>query len=473
MFATLYFISEWAIRLVMLPIVLARKRPPATVSWLAVIFFLPWVGLFFYLLIGEHRLGRRRSREHARAMHLIRKLTDTAIEHAAQHPPRIRADRADLVRLTQSLAEMPAVGGNDAELVDEPDEFIKGLIADIDGASRSVHLLFYIYADDRTGRLVADALKRAAARGVECRVLADAVGSPSLFKGLHSELRAAGVLVEAALQVNPLRRRLHRIDLRNHRKIGVIDGTIAWVGSQNIVNADYGGSKAGPWRDLMVRLVGPVAVQCEVVFYEDWYFATGKLLPKDSELVDPESAGEATVQTVPSGPVYDSDVFLNFVVGVIHEAEHHVVITSPYFVPDPAVLLAMKIVVGRGIRVDVVLPKTSNHPLICAAAQAHFAPLLEAGVHIHLHQQGLLHAKTIRVDNDIAIIGSGNFDMRSFYLNFEFNLVLYGQKPTNALRRIHETYIAQSTPLALADWCRRPRWKNAIDNAAGLLSPLL
>jgi len=474
MLPTIYLISEWVIRLVMLVVVVARKRAPAALSWLAVIFFLPWVGLLLYALIGERRLGSRRAVRHAQAMRTIDRLTRLAIQRAAAVPARVRADRRDIVRLAQSLSDMPVCGGNSFELLESSDEFVRRLIADIDSATVSVHLLFYIFADDDSGRGVAEALLRARDRGVDCRLLADSVGSPSLFKrGLADRLRRAGVEVHAVLPVSPLRRRLHRIDLRNHRKLAVIDGTIGWTGSQNLVNADYGSSGVGPWRDLMIRLMGPVVLQLEIVFLEDWYFTTGRLHDGDLTSREPESVGALAAQAVPSGPTFDSDVFLDFMVGVIHDAEERIIITSPYFVPDPSIELALRIASMRGVQVDVVMPRTSNHSLLCAAARSHFTDLLKAGIRIHQHTNGLLHVKTVSIDDDLAIIGSGNFDMRSFYLNFELNMVLYGARSGGELRAIQQRYIAESTPLDLDNWARRSRFRKMLDNAAGLLSPLL
>ncbi len=471
---TIYLISEWIIRLIMLVVVLARKRAPAALSWLAIIFFLPWAGLFIYLLIGERRLGRRRTARHAQAMQSIDRLTRLATQRAAAVPARVRPDRRDIVRLAQALSDMPVCGGNVCDFIEHDEEFVRLLIADIDGATVSVHLLFYIFADDETGRAVSDAILRAKARGVECRLLADAVGSSSLFKhGLAANLRRAGVEVHSVLPVSPLRRTLHRIDLRNHRKLAVIDGAIAWTGSQNIVNPDYGGSKAGPWHDLMIRLRGPVVLQLEIVFLEDWYFTTGRLHDGDLTSRDPESVGGLAAQAVPSGPTFDSDVFLDFMVGVIHDAEERIIITSPYFVPDPSIEMGLRVAAMRGVQVDLVLPKSSNHPVLCAAARSHFAGLLRSGIRIHQHTRGLLHAKTVSIDDDLAVIGSGNFDMRSFYLNFELNIVLYGARSGGMLRAVQEQYIAQCEPLDPEVLAKRTRFQRMIDNAAGLLSPLL
>jgi len=474
MLPILYIASEWLIRLLMVPVVLRRKHPQAALAWLAAIFFLPWVGFFFYLLIGEHRLGTRRLKAHAATVARLKKLVKRAADRAEASPPRIKSGRRDMVRLAQSLSEMPVVGGNSIELIDDSAEFVRRVVRDIDAATRTAHLLFYIYEDDEAGRSIADALIRARGRGVQCRLLADAVGSPALFKkGLARTMRDAGVEVVAALPVNPFRALLHRIDLRNHRKLAVIDGETAITGSHNVILPASGGKEGGPWRDLSVRLRGPVVFQCEIVFLEDWCFATGSTEAAEMAMLDPEPDGGIAIQTVPSGPTFESDVFLDFIVGIIHEAEERIIITSPYFVPDPVVALALRIAVLRGVKVDIVVPQESDHPLLCAAARSHITTLLEAGIRIHFHNKGLLHAKTVSVDDDLAVIGSGNFDMRSFYLNFELNLLAYGPKAASALVAAQEKYIAESELIDTERWCKRSRWKRFVDDCAGLLSPLL
>lgn len=474
MMAIVYIASEWLIRVLMVPVVLKRKKASAALAWLAVIFFLPWAGFVIYLLIGEHRLGTRRLKQHAATIAALQRLTQRASDQSEQSPPRIKSGRRDMVRLAQALSDMPVAGGNAMELIDDSKIFITRLIADIDAAKRSAHLLFYIYEDDPSGVEVADALIRARQRGVECRLLADDVGSPALFKkGLARRLRAAGVEVLPALPVNPFRALFHRIDLRNHRKLAIIDGETAYTGSQNVVEPDYGGRKAGPWRDLSVRLCGPIVFQCEIVFLEDWCFASGSLRPADAILLDPKPAGGTAIQAVPSGPTFKSDVFLDFMVGIIHEAEERILITSPYFVPDPAVSLALRIAVLRGVRVDIVMPEVSDHPLLCAAARSHIKSLLDDGVHIHFHRTGLLHAKSVSVDDDLAVIGSGNFDMRSFYLNFELNLLVYGPKAASELVRVQERYIAESVEIEKDQWSKRSTIRRFVDDLAGLLGPLL
>ncbi len=516
--------ADWALRLVMIAVILLRKKPGEALPWLLICIAFPLPGMLLYLLIGGRRLGVRRSREHQRAMKVIdglRRLGERGVSGGrADIPP----ERHDLADMAERIAEMPTVGGNDAELIGEPLDYLDRLIADIDGARSYVHMIFYIFEDDAAGRRVAEAMKAAAARGVRVRLLADAVGSRPFFRnpaGTLAELRAAGVSVRDMLPVNPLRRKLSRIDLRNHRKLVVIDGSVCYTGSQNIIDPirvhDAPASKSSPatehavtaggtggtggfgsrgssaslaraarslfqrrkreWADLNVRLVGPIALQGDVVFLEDWYHATQEVLhesPGDGAAVPlPRRVGDVVAQMVPSGPSYPVDVFHHFIVATLHDAQRSIELCTPYFVPDEPVLLALKIAAARGVTVDLILPGSTDHLMVNLAARSHFEELLNAGVRIHQYQGLMIHAKSLLIDDDFAIIGSGNIDMRSFYLNFELNLVLYSHRFAEALRAQHEKYRGESRQVDAREWSRRPLSIKLLERAVGLLGPLL
>lgn len=472
MWASWFYIIEWAIRLVMAPLVMRRKRSTVGMAWLLVIFFEPLIGLAVYLLVGENHLPRRRIKRHRRALEHVQ----TTFCYTVQQPhvihPQLDADQMPLVMLAEKLGEMPIVGGNEVEIFITAEETISRLIADIDSAEHHVHLLFYIFEDDATGRKVAEALARAAGRGVKCRLLADHVGSIRMFASLEEWMIERGVQVEPALSVNPFRRFLSRIDLRNHRKIAVIDGAVGYSGSQNIVDPTYGTRKL-VWHDMTVRLTGPVVAQLQLVFVEDWHFDTDHLLDSPDLYPMPVVAGNVAAQGLPSGPTYDIDNYQRFVLAAIHAAKRHIIITTPYFVPDEPLLEALQIAALRGVTIELIVPRESDQLLSTAAARAYYSDLLKMGVIIHLHHEGLLHSKTITIDDAVALIGSANFDIRSFRLNFEFSMLFYGPHVTAQLRHAQRCYIAQSDPLKLIAWNHRPRWRQLIDDTASLLSPLL
>ena len=479
---TAFIISEWVLRVAMAGLILLRKRGPTALAWLLVSLAEPIVGLALYVLVGESHLARARSRQYEQALRRV----DAAARLARQKDGTggVPPERRNLAHLAERLGDMPTIPGNTAEIIAEPDRFFESLVADIDGAQSFVHLLYYIYNPGRAASAVSDALIRACARGVACRVLVDAVGSRNV-RSLLPELRAAGVRIEEMLPANPVRRKLARVDLRNHRKLAIIDGRTMYTGSQNITDPVPPGPDRRPrswrrrrkrgWDDLSVRLQGPVVLEGEVVFIEDWNMTTGEVLDElnPGEVRPPEPQGDTTAQIVPSGPTLPVDAFHLFIIGAFHDAARSIEVVNPYFVPDDTVVLALSIAAMRGVDVRLILPHASDHPLVNGAARSRFAELLGAGVRIYLHQGEMLHSKSIAIDDDLSIIGSGNIDMRSFHLNFELSMVLYGRQVTADLRAQHAKYIRQASEVTLDQWSKRGWFAKVGSNVAGLLGPLL
>ncbi len=471
---TTYLALEWVIRLWMLPVVIRRHDTQGALTWLVVIFFQPVVGVFFYFLLGQGPLARQSVREHAAIVDEVE--SQAWLSRQAEHtvPERdVAPARRDLVRLVERMGHMPLVASNEAQVLDGTQTTLSKLIADIDEAKHTVHLLFFIYRNDETGRAVGEALMRAAARGVRCRVLVDGVGSRAMLRSYASELRQSSVDVRSYLAVRLWRRRLSRIDVRTHRKLVVIDGRIAYTGSQNMANPDYGQVKYGPWRDLSVRLRGPVAHQLQAVFIQDWAFQTGERL--DGHELTPvlETPGEERIQSVPSGPGYQDQPFRDLMVKAVYEAEHRVVMTTPYLVPDEQFQLAVRLAALSGVRVDIVVPKRCNKKIVALAAGASYDTLLSAGVNVWLHENGLLHSKTLTVDDSFSVIGSGNLDMRSFSLNFELNLVVMGGKLTREILAAQERYMGESRRLDPKVWGARSTMRRYLEHTAKLFGPLL
>jgi cardiolipin synthase len=471
-FWNLYALSEWVICLVMLVVVTRRRQPSSAMAWLLVIFFLPWVGLVLYLLIGEQHLPRRRTKRHARFLRELKALGWRSEDRPSVVHPELGPDAMAAVTLAEQLGSMPILGGNDVELMTRTEDVIDRLIADVDAAAHHVHLLFYIYADDETGRRVAEALAQAVERGVKCRVLVDSVGSARMLKRLAPKMLAQGIELHESLPVGILRRRAARIDMRNHRKLAVIDGRIAYTGSQNIVNADYG-HKNLAWHDMMARLTGPAVLELQAVFVSDWSFDTGQTLDGDDVFPDPPVAGNIPVQTLPSGPSYPTENYQRMVVAALHAAREHVIITTPYFVPDEPFMQALQVAVLRGVKVELIVPRRTDRWLVGAASRAYYTELLEAGVKLHLYHQGLLHSKTMSIDHALAFLGTANFDIRSFALNFEVNLLLYDADVTERLRTEQRRYIGDSVQMTREQWAKRPAIQKVFENIAKLLSPLL
>ena len=468
-----FFIFEWMICIVMLIKVPQRRSPAPATAWLLIIFFLPLPGLLLYLLLGSYRLPKKRMQQHAQ---ISEKIHNVEEEFRLSFPevlqPDIEAALQPVVRLAEKLGQLPILGGNDAEFISETEILFARMVRDIDEAKYFVHLLFYIFADDETGRRVAEALIRAEARGVTCRVLVDAVGSRSMFKTLGPELARAGVEVCEMLPVGLFRRRMARMDLRNHRKLAVIDGQIGYTGSHNLINASYG-RKDLIYHDLTMRMTGPIVLELQSVFSADWFFETDEMLPVDEVFPPPRITGAIAAQTLPSGPNYPTENYQRLVVAALHTARDQVIITTPYLVPDEAFIQAVQTAALRGVKVEIIVPKPADQILVGAASRAYYNDMLEAGANVYLYEKGLLHTKAMSIDHRFAFVGTSNFDIRSFALNFEINLVFYDAAVTRALLKKQGDYIAQSTPLIAEDWGKRPTLSKIFQNIAKLLSPVL
>lgn len=461
---TAYYVCEWLVRLVMLAVVPLRRTAAAARSWLLLIFFLPIPGLLLYLAIGRPRFPRWRADRFKQLAPFFARL---AGQLAGAAPPSLAPDDESVAALAHRLGRLPAVGGNSAELLPDYDVTIDRLIADIDAARQHVRLLVYIFASDATGRKVADALARAVKRGIACHVLIDPVGSHYWARTVLAMLRDAGVDARATLPIRFLRGRTRR-DMRNHRKLFLIDGVIGYAGSQNIVDKDFGAGVEN--RELAVRVTGPVVAEMTAVFLADWYLETEVMLPEPAL---PESTGDVTAQLLPSGADYPVAGFESLLVWQIHQARERVIIVTPYLVPDDDVLAAMRSAVLRGVAIHLVVSAIVDQPLVHLAQSSYYHELLARGVRIHRYRHYLLHAKTISIDGRLGIVGSSNVDIRSFQLNQEAVLLLFGVSAVAALEAVQHGYLDASDEMDLAIWRKRPRWRKIGENAARLVGPLL
>ncbi|HYT88377.1 MAG TPA: cardiolipin synthase [Gemmataceae bacterium] len=465
------YITEWLIRLVMLVWVPQRRSPAAARTWLLCIFFFPYAGLLLYWLIGRPYMPRRRIDGQARVSHLIRTVGREHFEKAGYTRPEVKPQFAQAVALAENLGDFGIVGGNSIEFLADYAATIDRLVADIDACHHHAHLLYYIFADDDTGRRVGDALARAVKRGVQCRVLMDFLGSKKSRRTLAPRLREAGIEVHFMLPVGLLRRGTARYDLRNHRKIVVLDGRIGYVGSQNLVNADFKHDLT--YEELVARVTGPAVTQLQVVFMADHFFETGERFHEPAYFPMKEVHGTSPAQVLPSGPGYPHANTHNLLVTLIHGARERVVITTPYFIPDSSLLQALQTAALRGVDVHLVVSRQADQVLVGLAQRSYYEELLEGGVKIHLYQRRFLHAKHVSVDDSIALIGSSNMDIRSFRLNAEISLLIYDPQAAAQLHAVQDRYFSNSHLLTLEEWQQRPRLTKIAQNMARLVDSLL
>ncbi|GAA1224091.1 cardiolipin synthase [Microbacterium maritypicum] len=456
-------------------LVSANRRPSAAIAWVLTIIFIPFLGAIAFLLVGRSRLPAHR-RTQQRMMNTML-LTQTSPAALPPDPSSEPEWIASITKMNEALGALPNVGGNTAELIEGYTESFDAMIRAIDVAQHRVHVEFYIAVLDDMTRPFFDALARASARGVEVRVLSDHL-SGFLYPHRTSTqafLRDAGVSWHAMLPLRPLRGQWQRPDLRNHRKIVVVDGAVAFTGSQNLIDETYLKAKniarGLHWVELMVRISGPGARELDAVFITDWAAESGEVLPFLD--IDSTAPGNIAVQTVPSGPSFDNDNNLKLFAALIHKAERRISITSPYFVPDESIQLALLTAAARDVSVELFVSEIGDQKLVHHAQRSYYQALLKAGVRIYLYQPpAVLHSKHFSVDDDVVVLGSSNMDIRSFSLNAEVSLLLHSREFAKRVHGVEDRYRASSRELTLVEWEQRPWGEKTWDNLARLTSSL-
>ena len=369
----------------------------------------------------------------------------------------------------------PAIGGNRVCLLTEANATYAALEQALRDAREHINLEYYVWRDDETGRAFGDLLCEKAAEGVECRLLLDAVGCWQLGRGFIRRLVDAGVRVAFFLPIHPFRlRKRWSVHLRNHRKIAVVDGVTALVGSQNIGD-EYRGRKKrlSPWFDTHMRIDGPAALFLQQVFAEDWYLAARERLDQGAYFPAPQSRGESVVQVLPSGPDMGVNALGQVLFAAVSAARESVRMATPYFVPDAALRWALTYACYRGVRVRLVLPTRSDSQLALLAARSFYPELLNAGVEIHEYDAGVLHSKLVTVDERWGMLGSANMDARSFRLNFEITALIYDPGVVGEMVRYIDKYCEQARRVSQREVWQRGMVRQVGEGAARLFAPLL
>lgn len=474
--STVILSAHWLIVIGLSLRVIVRRLPVGvSLAWLAVIFAVPFMGALAYLVVGGKRLDAKR----VARQKIVQQSAELALAESRNscfsHAPAAATAGEALYRQTLGLLGIPALSGNSVNLLRDYHLVFDALIADVDSAQQTCCLAFYIWYDGGRADDVVASLLRASGRGVRCRLLVDAVGSQPFLKGKSVRaLRAAGVAVVAALPPS-----LHRrADLRNHRKIVVIDDRLGYTGSQNLVDPRFFKleSGVGQWVDAVVRIEGPAITQLANIFEQDWSvetgaaFITAKSWPAD---LQQNIAHGVLMQVVPSGPGPYPDAIRQLLLTAIYSARQTLILTTPYFVPDEAILTALLSAATRGVQITLIVPARNDSLLVRYASVAHFSDLLDAGVHIALFQGWLLHTKSMVVDDGLSLFGSVNLDMRSFWLNFEISLFVYGADFAAPIIEMQQDYLAHSIMVDAEIWRRRSARRRFLENLTRLAGPLL
>lgn len=487
--------------------VLARHdlTSPARLAWLVILFILPYLGVVIYWMFGEVHLGRDFTRKRKEIIDKLSAHSPEVLGDDIALSEAIKPEYQAAFAYSANATGYHTTVGNHAELMADAAETRKRMIADFDAATNHIHVLYYIWLIDGMGIDTAQALIRAARRGVICRAMVDGMGSRKMVGSkIWQEMIEAGVQVSVALPISNILKVLmfSRIDLRNHRKITVIDGKIGYCGSRNCADPEFRVKpKFAPWIDIMLRVEGPVVAQNQMLFASDWltenpdtpldsfpYFIDPQL--KQQKSPQPETDKPLPITSPPPLPVtlppkgFAAQVFSDgptqrrgttpqFLGVLIGQAKRTLIISTPYFVPDYSLVSILCATAYRGVKVTMIFPKNNDSIVVAATSHSYYWQLLEAGVNIYEYKPGLLHAKTLTIDGEISLIGSTNLDLRSFDLNYENNIVFSDKTLTAAIVERQYQYIADSEEVTREQVENWPLSYKIWNNIVATMGPVL
>ncbi len=458
-----------------LHIILSRRDPGSSIAWIALVWLAPVLGVISYLLFGINRIQRRAEslREPEQPFISEPDVTPVTPEELDEMLPRRGYHLRQLLPLVERVVERPLLPGNRIKPLFDGDQAYPAMLEAIEQAERSVTLVSYIFDNDDTGHRFVGALEAAKHRGVEVRILIDAAGLRYSIPSIYTRLRRAGVKAARFLpSVFPPH--IMSVNLRNHRKIMVVDGKIGFTGGINIRSHHVLESEPSfPARDLHFKVEGPVVAHLQEVFVEDWEFTTNEQLRGPDFFPSIGEVGGAMARGIPDGPDEDMDKLRWTILGAISSAEQRIRIVTPYFIPDPSMVSSLAVAALRGVQVDIILPEVNNLPYVHWASMAHLRPLLKRGCRIFFTPPPFDHSKLMVVDGLWYLLGSANMDPRSLRLNFEFNVECWDPELAEQLDAYLDAQIEESNQITLEEWEHRSRLTKLRDGAAALLSPYL
>ncbi|MDN6386652.1 MAG: cardiolipin synthase [Corynebacterium sp.] len=479
---------DYTLKFIALGYVPSQRKPTSAMAWLLAIFLIPMVGIVLFLLMGSPYISRRRHRIQNQANELIRTVSQD--EPAIPEGHTLNDEVASMIMLNRHLTAMPAATGDFVALHSDYQESLRKMAEAVDTAENYVNVQIYITAWDDSTDVFFSALERAVARGVKVRLMFDQVGSWKYpgYRTLGKRLTDIGVDWKLMLPLQPLKWRFRRPDLRNHRKILVVDGRIGFMGSQNMIDSSYLKSanqrKGRHWVDIMVEVSGPIVLSLDAIFAVDWFTESKEEL----DLLSPSQAtrwlnannapevpdsGDEILQVIPSGPGFTTEPNLRLFTSVAHHAKEHLVLVSPYFVPDESLLDAVTTAAYRGVEVELFVSEKADQAMVDYAQSSYYAEMLEAGIKIYRYPYpAVLHSKYVIADEELAIIGSSNMDMRSFGLNYEVTMLAGHGDLLAAMMDVTEVYRADCKELTGEEWGNRPLMRRYVENVARLTSAL-
>lgn len=471
---TIVLVIDIALRILALLVIPYNRRPAAAMAWLLLIMINPIIGWLIFSVLGNTRLPKARHKRMREVMDLIGERVKDAEDE--QDANRTAKWFPGVLQLNRSLTNMPHVGGNEIDVISEFDDQINAMVHAIDAAKERVHLEFYLMVESPRTRRLFDALARATERGVRVRVLIDHVSALRYprTEETKTRLEMMGAELHYMMPLRPFKGQWQRIDLRNHRKLVVIDGAVGFVGSLNLIDPSYlwkrNIRRGLVWRDLWIKVRGPLVTELDALFLSDWWLEANEKLDVIESDFRP---GEIEASLIPSGPGFTGEVNLRVFNELVHAAKDRLVIVSPYFVPDDTMSYAITSAALRGVRVELYASAIGDQFWTFHAQRSYYEMLLKHGVKIYLYSEPtVLHSKFMTFDSDAAIVGSSNIDMRSFGLNFEVSVLTEGREMVEAFNEVADRYRQASRLLTLEDWLKRPAITRVFDNVARLTSAL-
>jgi cardiolipin synthase len=462
-------LAVWA-GVVAVVIVLQRRSAAATLAWVMTLLFLPVIGLVVYRVIGPLRLERKKVKRSSNRRVVSEALA--ALAEMGQNPDS--TEHLQLARVGMAMGESSPLRAEEVEVFFDGDAAFASILAAVAAAKHQLHLEYYIWEPDTIGTLLRDTLVERAKAGVKVRVIVDGTGASGLSKRFLAPLRAAGAEVA---WFNPIRLRLLRLrrpDFRTHRKIIVCDGRVAFTGGMNVSDDHCQGHCPKYWRDTHLRMTGAAVWPLQRMFIEDWYFTSEQLVPVDAaSFPAPEGNGKFLVQVLGSGPDAKTFPIHAAFFTAINQATERAWLTTPYFVPDEAILTALMSAGLRDVDVRLIIPKRGDSRLVDLAARSYLPEVLAANVRVYEYEPRFIHAKTIVCDDDVGVIGTANLDNRSFRLNFECAVVLFDE---DVNRQLANAFIEDQRfcrEITLRDFERQGLWPRLGQAGARLISPLL
>lgn len=473
-----YFIVGWLLRIIMLFVVPRNKEPSSAIAWLLLIIIEPVIGTLAFAAFGEPRLPSSRRNSYTNIDTIIGK---ELAQHMGEKPDMFgkpaEPELGEIEKLAASLGGLPSMSGNKVRVITDYDEMLALHVQAINKARSYVHIEYFILTLDEKTEPIFAAMERAVNRGVHVRLLIDRMGSvwyPN-YRETRKRLNRIGVDWHDMLPFRLLPgKNFTRPDLRNHRKLMVVDGLLAYCGSLNIISRNYHRRDKLIYEEMLLELTGPIVWQCNNVFRSDWYAETKNLLlesVKDAGL--PPKTGKVVAQVMPSGPGHQTSNNLMIYTALFYAAKKSISIVVPYFVPDESVMQAVKAAAKRGVQVTIINSEIIDKLLTGHAQRSYYEELLQAGINVYLYRSPVfLHNKQVIIDDRVAMFGSSNLDIRSFELNFENSILLYDKQVVASLERIDSGYKQKSMKLDLETWQQRPLRLRMLERLARLTSSL-